>query len=132
MIRKETISLSSQTWKNNERQVAKTLNDWGIAATRKMGRMTNYSISDFDVEVEEAPWLKPDAKYSIKGFRTNRILDETTHKYCKEKGDFAVLFCKGFKELGQKAVMDSELFAGLLSYWLGKKTKEEVIAQWKS
>lgn len=123
-------SAATARWKNNEKAVERLLVDWGIEAKRKT-RGANFAVSDFDIDVLGEDWLKMDAKYSVKGFRTNRILDETTAKYAKEKGDFALLFCKGYKENGQKVVMEDQLFAGLLAVFLKKMTPEEVKARWQ-
>jgi len=132
MVMENTMSSAATSrWKNNEKQIPDLFAKWGIEAYRKT-RGADFSKSDTDAEIIGEEWLKLDGKYSVAGFATSRILSETEAKYCKEKGDFAVLFCKAYKEVGQRIVIDDDLFAGLLSYFMGRKTKEEVIAQWKS
>lgn len=122
---------NTDNWKRNEKQIPELLKKWGIEAFRKT-RGSDFSKSDFDAEVVGEPWLKLDGKYSVKGFSSSRTLSETEFKYCKEKGDFAVLFCKAYKEIGQRIVIDDDLFGGLLAVFLKKMTPEEVIAKWKS
>lgn len=119
------MSKESNRWKGAERQVSDIYNKYKVPATR-ITRAGNYAISTYDVEIEGHPEIKSDSKYSIRGFKTNRMLDVVEAKYCKEEGDIPVLFTKGYKERGMKATCDAELFAKMLSYWLGLATKEEL------
>lgn len=121
------MSKETVRWKSAEKKVAEIYTKYKIPASR-ITRAGNYAISTYDVEIEGHPEIKSDSKYSVRGFKTNRMLDVVEAKYCKEKGDIPVLFTKGYKETGMKATCDAELFAKLLSYWLGLATKEELEA----
>ena len=112
---------TTTNWKNAERAWSIILNKYGFTSKRKT-RAGNYSESTFDVDIPEAPELKSDSKYSIKGFKTNRLYEVVKAKYCKDKGDEAILLTKGYKETGLKATVDAEFLAKLLAYWyLGRK-----------
>jgi len=117
----------SKAWKDLEKKWAEILCKYGLKAHR-VSRAGNYSVSDYDVKVEELPFLKSDTKYSQAGFKTNRLMHETEEKYCKEKLDFAAIVTKGYKEQGQDVCVDSEFMAMLLAFWAGVATKEELIS----
>lgn len=107
----------SQAWKNLEKSISNQLNEAGIPAKR-ISRAANWSESTFDVEVEGHPEFKMDCKYSVAGFKTNRLLAETREKYCKEDGDVAIVFSKGYREQGEVAHMPAEFFFKLLKSYL--------------
>jgi len=116
---------ATSRWKNAERGWAEILCKYKLNAKRKT-RAGNFSESTDDVSIEELPWTANDTKYSIKGWKQNRLLDETRAKYCPNKGDTAILLTKGYKERGQCATVDAEFMAMLLAYWAGVGTKEEL------
>lgn len=115
----------SNAWKYLEKTWAEVLNKYGLTAWR-ISRAGNYSVSDYDVGIKEFPNAKSDAKYSVNGHKTNRLLDTVENKYCNTKEDFGILITKGFRERGQKTTVDSEILAMLLAHWAGTKTKEEL------
>jgi len=90
-------SAATASWKNAERQWAETLRKYALNAKR-ITRAGNFSESTWDVSCDTLPWLKSDTKYSIHGWKENRLLSETEYKYCKEKEDTAILITKGYKE----------------------------------
>lgn len=118
--------MSRAAGNNLEKQWEKILKKYGIPAYRKQERRLNFSISVDDVGILGYPSIKSDCKYRASGFAANTLLDEVESKYCKTPEDFAILICKGKNERGQKVVIDSEVAAMLLSYWLGFNTKEDL------
>ena len=112
-------------WKNSERQWATILNKYKLTAKRKT-RAGNFSESTDDVSIEELPFTINDSKYSVRGWKQNRLMEEAHLKYAKNKGDSTILITKGFKERGQCATVDAEFMAMLLAYWAGAGTKEEL------
>lgn len=117
----------SKSWKNAESQWAKILGKFKVPAQRRVSRMANYRVSEDDVEVIGHPEIISDSKYSIHGFKVNRLLEVVREKYEKNPGDISFLLTKGYKERGMKATVDAEVAAMLLSYWLGNGTKEELM-----
>lgn len=114
------MSKETQRWKNAEKGAAELLQKYGINAER-ISRGSNYAISDYDVRINGFPEIKTDSKYSAGGFRTSRLLEIVRDKYCKEKNDIPVLFCKGYREHGFKVTIDGEFFAELLKLWIDSK-----------
>lgn len=118
----------SNNWKNAERSLASTYQYYGIPAHR-VSRGMDFSKSTYDVKIEGADWLISDSKYTKqKPFRFHGILREIEAKYCKNKGDVAILSTRNYKERGEFITIRSEFFAKLLSLWLGCKTKAELEA----
>ena len=125
------MTAKSQRWKQNEKFLEELANEFKIKAKRK-NRADNYAISDFDVEFIDAPNIKPDAKYRVSGFTTNRLLDETKTKYCKEPGDIPLIFCRGYRDtkLDAKITLPAPYALALISYWngfCGKLELEEIL-----
>jgi hypothetical protein len=120
------MSAASSRWKGLEKSWSKLLNRFKVPATR-ISRAANYNVSDYDVRIEGAEWLKSDTKYSTQSFKTSRLLDIIEDKYCKEPGDQPILICKGYKEHGMKVTLKGAFAAMLLAYWLGTGTKEELM-----
>ena len=118
-------SAATSRWKSAERGWAEILCKYNLTAKRK-SRAGNFSQSTDDVSIEELPWTANDTKYSIKGWKQNRLLSETEFKYCPDKGDTAILLTKGYKEKGQCATVDAEFMAMLLACWAEVGTKEEL------
>ena len=118
----------TQNWKNAEKYFANVYMKYKIPAHRET-RGANFAISDYEVKIDEHPFIKSDAKYSqAQPYRHHGKLEELESKYCKEKGDIGVLLTKNFKEHGACITVRDEVFAMLLSHWLGYGTKEEL---WK-
>lgn len=121
------MSLTSN-WKNAEYYFRDLYLKYKIPARRDT-RMGNYAVSDFEIKIDEQPHIKSDAKYSqAQPFRHHGKLAELEHKYCKDKLDIGVLLTKNYKERGACITVRDEIFAMLLSYWLGYGTKEELLA----
>lgn len=118
--------MSIQSWKNSEKQWAKELNRFKIDEAYRKSRAGNFAVSDFDVGIPSADWIKSDSKYSKNSFKTNRLLNETEFKYCKAPGDTAVLITKGYREVGQCATVDSSFLAMLIAFWMDKAPREEL------
>lgn len=110
------MARSNSCWKANERQWAEILKAYGLDAKRKT-RAGNFSVSTDDVDITELPWTINDTKYSIKGWKQNRLLEEVSAKYCKGEADTPILITKGYKEIGQCATVDAEFLAMLLAHW---------------
>lgn len=112
-------------WKSAEGQGAKIANEFLIPAER-ISRASNYSESIWDISLKDLPEYKVDSKYSVQGWKTNRMLDVVAEKYCKDRQDKAVLLTKGYREVGMKAMVDARLFFMLLSFFHGYASKEEL------
>lgn len=117
-------------WKNNEHKASEVLNKYKIPATRKT-RGDNFAVSDFDVGIEDHPEIIVDAKYTQRGWTCNRIFSEVKEKYSKTDDDIVLLWLKGFRERGEKCLLDGEQAAMLLSYWLGYADKETLLDIYK-
>jgi hypothetical protein len=53
--------------------------------------------------------LKIDAKFSAsKPWRQNNMLEVVRDKYCPEKSDIPVLYCRQYKDRGGKLVIDDD------------------------
>jgi len=114
-------------WKNAEHFFANVYKKFKIPAYRDT-RAGNYSVSDYEVKIEGHPEIASDSKYSqARPFRHHGLVKELEYKYCKTKGSFGVLLTKNFKEHGGCITVRAEVFAMLLSYWLGYATKEELM-----
>lgn len=120
-----------QRWKNNEKQWAETLQRFGIPAFRKTQRIANFSISEDDVGVKGEPWIISDCKYKKTGFVTSKLLYIVQEKYVKNKVDQAIVITKGFRQVGQHCTVEADFLAGLLSVFLGLKTRQEIEELWK-
>lgn len=116
----------SDAWKNLERQVAKKYLDAGFDAWR-VQRGGDLGDSYFDVEVRELPFLKNDGKYKTAGFTNDALLAVTEEKYCKKKGDFAVVFTKKRGQVGCNVTMRDELWfkVAAQAFLRGKPVKGE-------
>ena len=113
-------------WKGREKSFAAVYREFNIPANRK-NRANDYSISDDDVEIEGFPWIRNDSKYTkAQPFKHHGKLREIEFKYCKNKGDVAILRTANYKERGGVISVRDRFFAMLLSYWLGFGTKEEL------
>lgn len=117
---------SKDAWKSLERRWSKMLNKYKVPAKRK-SRAGNYCESTDDVGIEGHPSIKSDAKYSIRGFKTNRLWEVMRDKYCVAPEDMAILLTAGYKERGMRATVDGEFMAMLLSHWLGFGSKEDLM-----
>lgn len=114
-------------WKRLEKEFPLLLQKYGIPAYRREQRQANYAISIDDVGITGHDYIKIDTKYQKAGWSVNTLLNTLKKKYCKTPDDFGVIVTKGGSERGQKVVIQDDFFAILLSYWLGYKTKEELL-----
>ena len=115
----------SNAWKAAEKQWAAFLCQFKLTAVRR-SRAGNWSQSTDDVAVEELPFTINDTKYSVKAWKSNRLLEECHAKYFKNVGDSTILVTKGYKEVGLCATVDGRFLAMLLAFWAGVGTKEEL------
>ena len=116
----------TDNWKNSERHWARTLQKYKVPAKR-ISRGSNYSISTYDVEVENHPEIISDSKYSqSRPFRISGLLREIKNKYCKNKNDLALLYTRNYKEHGGLISMDEVWAAKLISVYFCFATREEV------
>jgi hypothetical protein len=113
-------------WKGAERYLADVLCKYSIDAYRKT-RGSNFAVSDTDVGVVGEDWLKLDSKYSKAApFRHHGKIQVIEEKYCKDEKDEPILFTKNFRERSGYITIKAEFFAVLISFWLGKATKEQL------
>lgn len=98
--------MASQSWKNLERDVAKALQG------KRISRGDDFSRKDVDVEVEDFPTLKVDAKYRAR-WGHHKFLAEVVGKYCEE-GDIPVLVTKHHRQQGAVVAVTLEHFGLLL------------------
>lgn len=96
----------SQQWKALEREAARELKG------RRVYRGANFAESALDVEVEDLPSLKVDAKYRIRHAH-HSLLEEIRKKYCVLKTDIPVLVTKSHRQRGANATVPL-WFLGLL------------------
>lgn len=114
-------------WKNAERNLAKMYQYFGIEDAYRESRGSNFAKSDFDVKVPSATEIKSDSKYRRGGFTHHTLISEIERKYCKSPQDEAVMFSKAYNQRGGYITVRVEFFSALLSLWLGRKTKEELV-----
>lgn len=119
------MSKATNNWKRNESMWANVLAKFGVEAKR-ISRAGNFSESIHDVVVNGFPELKSDAKFSIKPWRQNNMLEVVRDKYCKLPNEIPLLYCRQYKDRGGKVVIDDDFAAMLIAFWMGKGTKEEL------
>jgi hypothetical protein len=120
-----SMSAKTQRWKNAEKQLAETYQEFKIDAER-VSRAGDYSVSDFDVRIKDQEWVKSDSKYSQEKWKETRLLEAAEDRYCKVPGDTMIIATKGYRQTGMTAIIGLRFFAMLLSYWIGAGTKEEL------
>lgn len=99
----------SEAWKSLERNTAKALGG------ERIKRGGDFSESAPDVLIPGHPEFRIDCKYRSGGFAHHSLLRECRDKYCKEKGDIALIVTKGRSERGAVVSLSLEDFAELLS-----------------
>lgn len=119
-------------WSNNEKILLSLYEDWGIpcALESKEGRAQSKSTYDVRILLENPVEWASDAKVSDKPFRQNSLLRKLEEKYCKKKHQVGVLFCRNIGDRKGAFNIHDQYFCGLLAYFLGIKTREEVISKW--
>jgi len=126
------MSRRANNWKNAEKYGRDLYLKYKIPATRET-RADDYSVSDFEIKVDNHPEIVTDSKYSeARPYRHHALILEAEDKYCKDKGDIAVILTKNFSKSGGCITVRDQAFAMLLSYWLGYGTKEELLEIYKS
>lgn len=119
-------------WVNNEKILLALYQDWGIPALleSKEGRQSSKSTYDVRILLENPIEWASDAKVSDKPFRQNTLLKVVQEKYCKKLHQEGVLFCRNIGDRSGAFNIRDQVFCGLLSYFLGVKTREEVLDKW--
>ncbi len=114
-------------WKNAEHYFANVYKKYKMPAFRDT-RAGDYSKVDYEIKITGHPEIASDSKYSqARPFRHHGLVQEIEFKYCKDNPDaFGVLLTKNYKEHGACITVRDEIFAMLLSHWLGYGTKEEL------
>jgi hypothetical protein len=96
----------SSQWKALEREAAAELKG------RRVHRGANFAVGAVDVELEDLPSLKVDAKYKTRHAH-HSLLEEVRRKYCAEASDIPVLVTKSHHQRGANATVPL-WFLGLL------------------
>ncbi len=122
----------TQNWKNAEARLKEIFELYNIPAhlESKEGRESSKSTYDVRILAPDVIQWCCDSKYSGATFRHHTLLETIEKKYVKKKNDRPVLYSKNkSKRYGVFSVKD-KVFLGLLAYWLGTMTKEEILAKW--
>ncbi len=125
--------MSTQNWKNCEKGLKKLYESWGMPCIWEGQVGRQQSKSTYDVKLlppYNIPELCNDAKYSKKTWRHHTLLQEIKDKYCKKKNDIPVLYTKVVGKPYGCFTMEAKYFMGLLAYFFGIFTKEEVLERW--
>lgn len=119
-------------WGNNEKILLALYQDWGLDASleSKEGRQNSKSTYDVRINNESPVEFCSDAKLSDAGWRHHSLLEIIEKKYCRKPHQLGILFTRNTgKRWGAFTVRDS-IFMGLISVFLGIKTREQVLEQW--
>jgi hypothetical protein len=116
---------ATSNWKNTERMWPKMLGKFGVEAKR-ISRAGNFAESIHDTIVYKFPELKCDTKFSIKPWKQSNMLEIVRTKYCQDKNQIPLLYCRQFKDRGGKVVIDDDFAAMLIAHWLQVLPKEEL------
>ena len=101
------MTRQSQTWKNLERQIAKSLGG------KRILRGDDYSQSKPDVFLPSNPNLIIDCKYR-QNFNHHQLFKEIKNKYCTNNEQIPILITKQAKEHNNLVTIDLEYFKFLL------------------
>lgn len=107
----------SKQWKYAENKLVDYLREENIPAFR-VDRSGNWGKSDTDAKITDALEYKFDSKYTVKGWRHHRLIQEVQYKYCKEVGDIPILFTKTYKERDDYITIPVRFFTKLLRVYL--------------
>lgn len=121
-----------QNWINNEKMTVRKFQEFGIPAewVSKEGRQESKSIHDVDIFPKTPVHFKIDSKFTRGGLAHHTKLDIIEKKYCKKDNERPVLFSRTIGSRSGTFTVKDDLFLGILSYFLGYMTKEEVYAAW--
>lgn len=125
--------MSKVNWVNNERICVKMFQDWGIPVqwiAKEERKDANKSCHDVEILLPSELKFKIDAKFTKGGLAHHKKLSIIEQKYCKEKNDAPLLFSRTIGARYGTFTIKNHIFLGLLAYWLGAKTREEVLNQW--
>ncbi len=122
----------STNWKNSEAYLRRLYESFNIPASleSKEGRFGSRSTYDVKLEVPSEVEFTNDSKYSKATFRHHTLLEKIEKLYNKAPHQKAVLFTKNYSKHGGVISVRDFLFVGLLAYWLGAMTKEQVLQKW--
>lgn len=123
----------SSNWKSSEKKAAETYRKFNLPAVRET-RGADFSRKDYEVKIylEGNPIeVVTDSKYSKAApFKVHGLVKEIKAKYCPQKNQIPVLYTRNYKEVGAYFTVEEKIFAGLLGYFLGTVSKEEVLGVW--
>ena len=121
-----------QNWINNEKIALRSFEEWGIPATwiSKEGREASKSVHDVEISPQAPLHFKIDAKFTRGGLAHHTKLETIEKKYCKKDHERPVLFSRTIGSRWGSITVKSDIFIGLLAYWLGARTREQVLEQW--
>jgi hypothetical protein len=116
LAKERNMARQSQAWKNLERNAAK------ICGGKRVYRGGDFSKEDVDVEVEDLPFMRIDAKYRTRHAH-HTFMKEIIRKYCTKEGDTPVLFTKTHHQDGCYVTITGEFFEELLNALRATKGK---------
>lgn len=125
--------MSTQNWKNCEKGLKNLYESWGMPCIWEGQVGRQQAKSTYDVRLlapNNMPEFCNDAKYSKKTWRHHTLLKEIEDKYCKKKNQIAVLFTKEISKPRGCFTLKDIHFMGLIAYFFGVLTKEEVLRRW--
>lgn len=112
---------ASQRGKSFEKSFTKFLVDNGIPAKR-VERISNFSISDTDVKIDNLPNLKIDCKSRATFASATLFEEDVIQRYCKEKSDRAVMPMKVKGMRGCYIMIQDSLFVEMLKSYIKDKS----------
>lgn len=101
------MAKQSQAWKALERMVA------GLLKGHRVQRGGDFSVSDVDVEVDDFPYLRVDAKLRSR-WAHHTYMKDIIKKYCVVEGQVPVLVTRQARHRGLFVVVPLTYFAWLL------------------
>jgi len=123
---------ATTNWKNTEKAAADILLEYKIPAKRHT-RAGNFSESTWDVDIEPNPYIDPrvDAKFTkANPFRELNLLKGVKKKYCSEPKHIPIVFLHNYKDKFNGFLLEEKHLAGLLSYFMGYCSREEILKAW--
>lgn len=126
-------SVSKANWVRNEKITVRKFEEWGIPAewVSKEGREESKSIHDVDIFPQAPIHFKIDSKFTKGGLAHHTKLAIIEEKYCKKEHERPILFSRTIGSRRGTFTVYDDVFLGLMSYFLGYRTKEQVLEAWK-
>lgn len=123
---------AKQNWINNEKITVRKFQEWGIPAiwVSKEGREESKSIHDVDIEPQAPIHFKIDSKFTKGGLAHHTKLSIIEEKYCKKEHERPILFSRTIGARRGTFTVYDDIFLGLMSYFHGYMTKEQVLEKW--